>query len=78
MYLKDLLIQSIGFFSDAGIEHASMNFLIKLCLREGNIAILLVSINITIAGNVFSKRNKSHCVIGIHDNGLDRTYILIK
>ena len=54
--------------------------LIKLSLREGNIAIL-VSINITVASNmfsVFSKGIKLHCVIGIHDNGLDRTYILMK
>ena len=48
-----------------------LNFLIKLSLRERNIAIL-VRINITVASNmfsVFSKGNKLHCVIGIHDNG---------
>ena len=53
--------------------------LIKLSLREGNIAIQ-VSINITVSSNmfsVFSKGIKLHCVIGIHDNGLDRTYILM-
>ena len=57
-----------------------LNFLIKLSLREGNIAIL-VSINITVAGNmfsVFSKGNKLHCVIEIYDNGIDTAYILMK
>ena len=51
---------------------------IKLSSREGNIAIL-VSINIAVASNMFSVFSIGiilHCVIGIHDNGLDRTYIL--
>ena len=56
--------------------------LIKLSLREGNIAIL-VSTNITAVSNmfsVFSKGIKLHWVIGIHDilNSLYRTYILRK
>ena len=44
--------------------------LTKLSSREGNIAV---------ASNMFSVFSIGiilHCVIGIHDNGLDRTYIL--